>query len=820
MLLDLPPERAAERLPATLAELAPEGDGTLLRMRVSSLDWMAGVLAGLGCAFTIRRPDELRASVAGACAPACSNPHRAISPPVSHLDAALRIREISKSSLYSDQGGPIFMARHRRRIAAVLVLVGASTALALLLAHASSTRGRLRRQGRRTRVWRTRAVARAAARNGRSRGRGGRRGVHRPRVSRRRRSRPPRSRARSRRTRSSRRRARSPISKWDSDRARHAQRRPARHAVLHQADAVVRPRDRGDRRAEVRTTATARSTSAPPAAASGARRTRSRRSRTGSRSRRTSRRTRSARSPSTRTTRRARRSTSAPARGTPAATARPASASTSRPTRATTGASSPARSPPRTTARSTWVAIEPGNANHILIGTRSGTRGEASNSTSVAAVGTPTLPTLGVYASTDGGATFSLVLPGTVNEVKFDPSDSSTVYATLAGSATGGLLRSTRGRRGRHVDADLPGEPRPLHVLAGGAAERQDAHLPRRRERRRPGRAGLPHRRREPAGGDADCASNNATRWTRLSNPTDGTPGFAVYNYCDSPLSARSARYDMSIMSPPDRPDMVVVARAHALRGAGAVRVPGRARSSARARTAARCSCRWTPARRGTDMTGDVGGESMHPDQHAIAFVPGDPDKFFVGSDGGLIRTSGKWADASSQCDDRGLDADQPRVRHGVQAVAEQDPERAPGRERRARRRCRCTASRSARSSRQRRDDRPAGQRHGHVHGLEDAGTCRSRATAATAGSTPPIRTSASTRTRTGRWTSTTTTSTRTRGSGSATASSSTSRRRTASAHRPSPIRCGRRRSSSARRASGGRRTAAATARSWRRTAT
>jgi hypothetical protein len=32
-------------------------------MRVNTLDWMAGVLAGLGCAFTIRRPDELRASV-------------------------------------------------------------------------------------------------------------------------------------------------------------------------------------------------------------------------------------------------------------------------------------------------------------------------------------------------------------------------------------------------------------------------------------------------------------------------------------------------------------------------------------------------------------------------------------------------------------------------------------------------------------------------------------------------------------------------------------------------------------------------------------
>jgi hypothetical protein len=51
------------RLPATLAELAPQDARTLLRMRVNSLDWMAGVLAGLDCSFEIRTPQELRASV-------------------------------------------------------------------------------------------------------------------------------------------------------------------------------------------------------------------------------------------------------------------------------------------------------------------------------------------------------------------------------------------------------------------------------------------------------------------------------------------------------------------------------------------------------------------------------------------------------------------------------------------------------------------------------------------------------------------------------------------------------------------------------------
>ena len=63
VLLDLPVDQAAQRIPATLAELIEADDGTLLRMRVGSLDWMAGVLAGLGCPFSIRRPEELREAV-------------------------------------------------------------------------------------------------------------------------------------------------------------------------------------------------------------------------------------------------------------------------------------------------------------------------------------------------------------------------------------------------------------------------------------------------------------------------------------------------------------------------------------------------------------------------------------------------------------------------------------------------------------------------------------------------------------------------------------------------------------------------------------
>jgi predicted DNA-binding transcriptional regulator YafY len=63
VVLEVPLEEARRRVPATLAELAADNGGTALTMRVTSLDWAASFLAGLGCAFRVRRPEELRTSV-------------------------------------------------------------------------------------------------------------------------------------------------------------------------------------------------------------------------------------------------------------------------------------------------------------------------------------------------------------------------------------------------------------------------------------------------------------------------------------------------------------------------------------------------------------------------------------------------------------------------------------------------------------------------------------------------------------------------------------------------------------------------------------
>jgi hypothetical protein len=302
---------------------------------------------------------------------------------------------------------------------------------------------------------------------------------------------------------------------------------------------------------------------------------------------------------------------------------------------------------PVTNLRSiTWVAVAPGNPNHIVLTTRTGQRGISSNAPS-----TPTLATapLGVYDSTDGGASWTAVRTAAAgaNEVKFDPSDPATVYAAVSGV---GLVRS----------------------IAGGAAGTWETIFALNRARFSFSPVALPNGKTRiyladasGGGGAAEVfrvddasqpaatlvASGNAA-WTRLSNPTEHTPGFAVHNFCNTPLVGSQCGYDMYVMSPADRPDTVIVGglmhyeelKPYVLQAATVVGQRSNGRAVLESTDA---GATWT------DMTGDVGGESMHPDQHALVFVPGKPDMFFAGSDGGVIRSSGAFADASAQCNDR-----------------------------------------------------------------------------------------------------------------------------------------------------------------------
>ena len=66
VILELPLAATAARIPPTLAELVDAGEGGRdgVADARDSLDWMASVLAGLGCDFTVVQPAELCESVA------------------------------------------------------------------------------------------------------------------------------------------------------------------------------------------------------------------------------------------------------------------------------------------------------------------------------------------------------------------------------------------------------------------------------------------------------------------------------------------------------------------------------------------------------------------------------------------------------------------------------------------------------------------------------------------------------------------------------------------------------------------------------------
>lgn len=62
-VLDMPLDDVARRVPASWAELTGEGERTRMTLQSESVEWAVALLAGLGCAVQVRRPDEVRAGL-------------------------------------------------------------------------------------------------------------------------------------------------------------------------------------------------------------------------------------------------------------------------------------------------------------------------------------------------------------------------------------------------------------------------------------------------------------------------------------------------------------------------------------------------------------------------------------------------------------------------------------------------------------------------------------------------------------------------------------------------------------------------------------
>jgi hypothetical protein len=307
------------------------------------------------------------------------------------------------------------------------------------------------------------------------------------------------------------------------------------------------------------------------------------------------------------------------------------------------------------------IAVDPANSRHLWIGTAVARHG--SSAVNGGRFTPPDAPTVGLYESVDGGLHFSLVFSvdsdvvnpaspngsdffrGGVSKVvpyKQPGKDSFTqIYFSVFDY---GLYRSTRGHQFEQV----------FFGAGGGAVEssldaRTEFALAPMGDKLRiylgdVGSAPADFYRTDNANVSAPALRTGGTNggWIKLSNPKPGTAGFSSYDFCQGQCS-----YDMFVATPPGRPDTVFLGGSMQY---GELFGPSNGRAVVRSTNAGRSF---------TDMTNDTvqdpAPNGMHPDQHTLAFLPGQGDAALIGSDGGVVRTSGTYANGNADCANRGL---------------------------------------------------------------------------------------------------------------------------------------------------------------------
>jgi hypothetical protein len=317
-------------------------------------------------------------------------------------------------------------------------------------------------------------------------------------------------------------------------------------------------------------------------------------------------------------------------------------------------------------ARSIGSIIVRGNT--LYVSTTRGVRGIASTGGAVSLA--PGAAPWGLYKSTDGGATWTHIHNGAadlsgcsnlaavagngtpcssrgVNHVEVDPRDSNIVYAASFGR---GIWRSNdAGATWMQIHSPLStaNVDRPEFAVTALANGKTRMYVGE-------GAAGSPRSRAFRS--DDVAAGTPVFIDLTSSNPAD--PGFATFNYCTG-----QCWYDNAVITPGGRPDEVYIIGSfeYAELQTGQVFQQGSGISNARAVLFSNTAGDPDPAhnnRTFTDMTLDAtpgAPNGIHPDQHALVINPNNTSQFFSGSDGGLMRSDGGYADISGQCASRGL---------------------------------------------------------------------------------------------------------------------------------------------------------------------
>jgi len=300
------------------------------------------------------------------------------------------------------------------------------------------------------------------------------------------------------------------------------------------------------------------------------------------------------------------------------------------------------------------IAIKPGDRNTIYVGT---TRGVAGfNSTDGGGVSLiPGAAQWGLYKSTDGGATWTFIHNGAastascsvsqdalnttpcsprgVRRVAIDPSDSNTVYA---GSYARGIWRSNDGgATWTQIKASLnTGDTttRPEFAVNTTPDGKTRMYV-------QEGNDGV----NDSAAFRADNVATGAPTFNQISSSNPADPGYGAYNLCNP-----QCWYDSVVTTPRGYPDIVYFGGAYLYGETGGI---------SNGRGIVLSTDGGTTF---TDMTMDatdpIHPNGMHPDQHFLVVNPNNPYQFFESGDGGIVMSSGSFADISANCSTRGLD--------------------------------------------------------------------------------------------------------------------------------------------------------------------
>jgi hypothetical protein len=308
------------------------------------------------------------------------------------------------------------------------------------------------------------------------------------------------------------------------------------------------------------------------------------------------------------------------------------------------------------------IVIKPGDSKTLYVGSTTALAGMSSVCCSGVTRPVPGIMKWGLYKSTDGGKSWGFIhngsadasqCTGTITEfnngtpcsprgvrhVALDPSNSSIVYAS---SYARGIWRSNDAgatwtqiktpvlppvnvfqARSSFTVNKLPNGKTRMYVHEGSnntQGQTTNAH------------SGRLYR--------SDDVATGAPVFTDMSSDDPAHPGFAFRGICDP-----QCWYDLFVHSPPGYPDIVYVGGDYFYSEATANK------RGVILSTDGGVS--------GTDMTFDGTDprhpNGIHPDQHDIVTLPGQPLKFIETGDGGVVRSSGELVDRSSWCDSRTL---------------------------------------------------------------------------------------------------------------------------------------------------------------------